>query len=110
MVEKFEEKTKDPERLKVRGYNLLNEEKQRKQFTSQLPKLELDLASLADEYRKANGGREFTIKGLEYSEFIQVRRKLYTFVFLLPRFQQLSCFVCVCKNAKFKRLLLIFDV
>lgn len=69
----FEEKTKDPARFKVRGHNMLIEEKQRKVFNSQLPRLENELMHLAVEF--AEHGKEFTIHGLFWSEFIQRRKQ-----------------------------------
>lgn len=71
----FEEKTKDPARFKVRGYNMLAEEKQRKLFNSQLPKLENDLNIHAQEYATTNDRKEFTINGLYYIEFIQRKKQ-----------------------------------
>lgn len=71
----FEEKTKDPARFKVRGYNMLAEEKQRKLFNSQLPKLEEDLRVHADEYQNTNDRKEFTINGLFWSEYIQRKKQ-----------------------------------
>lgn len=73
----FEEKTKDPQRFKQRGYNMLEEEKQRKTFQNQLPKLEDELNQLAVEYRNTNGGQDFTIQGMKYNEFIHVKRVDY---------------------------------
>lgn len=71
----FEEKTKDPARFKVRGYNMLAEEKQRKLFNSQLPKLEEDLAQHAYEYANSNDRKEFEIGGLFWSEYIQRKKQ-----------------------------------
>lgn len=71
----FEEKTKDPARFKVRGYNMLAEEKQRKLFNSQLPKLEDDLTQHAHEYANSNDRKEFMIGGLFWSEFIQRKKQ-----------------------------------
>lgn len=67
---KFEEKTKDPNRFKIRGYNMLEEEKSRKAFNSQLPKLEEDIYRLAGEYEQMNGGVEFAVHGLNVAEFV----------------------------------------
>lgn len=66
----FEEKTKDPLRFKQRGYNMLEEEKQRKRFNNELPKLEEELKQLAEEYKQMNGDQEFTIFGSSFTDFI----------------------------------------
>ncbi len=71
----FEEKTKDPARFKVRGYNMLAEEKQRKAFNSQLPKLEEDLNVHAREFAETGDQKEFTIYGLFFSEYIQRKKQ-----------------------------------
>lgn len=54
---------------------MLVEEKQRKVFNNQLPKLEEDLAHFADEYAQTNDRKEFTINGLFWSEYIQRRKQ-----------------------------------
>lgn len=66
----FEEKTKDPMRFKQRGYSMLEEEKQRKKFNSELPKLEEELKQLASEYASMNGGQEFTVFGQSFADYI----------------------------------------
>ncbi|CAF1006146.1 unnamed protein product [Brachionus calyciflorus] len=66
----FEEKTKDPLRFKQRGYNMLEEEKQRKKFNNELPKLEEDLKKLALEYAEINGGQEFSVFGQSFTDYI----------------------------------------
>ncbi len=71
----FEEKTKDPARFKVRGYNMLAEEKQRKVFNSQLPKLEEDLNIHAREFAETGDKKAFTIYGLFFSEYIQRKKQ-----------------------------------
>ena len=68
-------KTKDPARFKIRGYNMLEEEKSRKNFQSQLPKLEEEIQKLASEYEQINGGQEYTVFGLPMTEFMH-RKKL----------------------------------
>jgi hypothetical protein len=73
----FEEKTKDPNRFKVRGYNGLEEEKARKQFQSQFPKLEDELKKHAEEYRKTNGGELFTVYGYQWNVYLDILRKDY---------------------------------
>lgn len=72
----FEEKTKDPNRFKVRGYNSLEEEKARKQFTKDFPKLEEELRRNAEEYSELNH-KEYTIYGYEWKEYLDVLRKDY---------------------------------
>ena len=54
---------------------MLVEEKQRKIFNNQLPKLEEDLTHFADEYAQTNDRKEFTIQGLFYLEFIQRKKQ-----------------------------------
>jgi hypothetical protein len=49
----FEKKTKDPERLKKRGYNMLSEEKERKTYSS-LPRLEDEIKKLSADYHELN--------------------------------------------------------
>ena len=71
----FEEKTKDPQRFKIRGYNMLEEEKSRKAFQTQLPKLEDEIQKLASDYESMNGGQEYTVFGLSMTEFMH-RKKL----------------------------------
>jgi len=66
----FEEMTKNPERLKQRGYNMLIEEKQRKTFNTALPKLEEDIQRLAAVYKEMNGGQLFKVFNDLYEEFI----------------------------------------
>ena len=66
----FEEKTKDPLRLKQRGYNMLTEEKERKTYNGALPKLEEDIQRLAAEYKETNGGQVFKIFNDSYDDYI----------------------------------------
>jgi hypothetical protein len=73
----FEEQTKDPNRFKVRGYNSLEEEKTRKQFTKEFPKLEDELRKYADEYKETNGGKIYTIYGNEWNVYLDLLRKDY---------------------------------
>lgn len=73
----FEEKTKDPSRFKVRGYNGAEEEKSRKQFQLQFPKLEDELKRLSDEYEKTNGGETFQIYGYEWNIYFEMLKKDY---------------------------------
>jgi len=70
----FEEKTKDPLRLKQRGYNMLVEEKERKTFNIALPKLEEDIKALAIEYQRMNEGQLFKIFNDSYDDFIYKKR------------------------------------
>ena len=70
----FEEKTKDPLRLKQRGYNMLEEERQRKAFNSALPKLEDELVGLAKEYERNTGGQVFMIYDDPFAEFIYKKK------------------------------------
>jgi hypothetical protein len=67
----FVETTKDPSRLTKRGYKMLEEEKQRKFFEKNLPKLEEELNHLAIEYSNMNGGKIYTIHGSYYADYIQ---------------------------------------
>jgi hypothetical protein len=53
----FCERTKDPARLKTRGYSLLNEANERTRFEKTLPKLEADITSLATQFSEINGGQ-----------------------------------------------------
>ena len=70
----FEEKTKDPLRLKQRGYNMLIEEKERKTYNTTLPKLEEEIKTLAAEYAEINGGQVFKIYNDPYDDFIYKKR------------------------------------
>ena len=72
----FEEKTKDPQRFKQRGYNMLEEERQRKVFKVQLPKLEEEITLHAAEYAEANQ-KPFCIYGMPYVEFIEHKKTTY---------------------------------
>lgn len=57
---------------------MLEEEKQRKVFNTQLPKLEEELTALTREYREMNGGGvEFTIYGLSFADFVHTKRVDY---------------------------------
>jgi protein regulator of cytokinesis 1 len=73
----FEEKTKDPQRFKQRGYNMLEEERQRKAFKIQLPKLEEDIVTHANEYAEAHDGQTFSIFGMSYQQFIEHKKTVY---------------------------------
>jgi protein regulator of cytokinesis 1 len=73
----FEEKTKDPQRFKQRGYNMLEEERQRKAFKIQLPKLEEDIVANANEYAEAHDGQSFCIFGMPYQQFIEHKKTVY---------------------------------
>jgi hypothetical protein len=70
----FDERTKDPARLKKRGYNMLEEEKQRKQFQTQMPKLEDEINKLAAEYEKMNA-KKFCINGIYYIDYISGKKQ-----------------------------------
>jgi hypothetical protein len=70
----FEEKTKDPLRLKQRGYNMLDEERQRKAFNSALPKLEDELVGLAKEYEENTGGHVFMVYDDAFADFIYKKK------------------------------------
>jgi hypothetical protein len=50
---------------------MLDEEKQRKNFEKNLPKLEEELSNLASEYSKMNGGKMYTIRGSHFADYIQ---------------------------------------
>ena len=67
----FVETTKDPNRLKTRGYNMLKEEKTRNLFEKNLPKLEDEVNRAAIEYTNMNGGKMYTIYGSYYADYIQ---------------------------------------
>lgn len=56
---------------------MLEEEKQRKTFNNQLPKLEEELHQLTAEYREMNGGVELTVFGLSFSDFVHTKRVDY---------------------------------
>lgn len=56
---------------------MLEEEKQRKTFNTQLPKLEEELNQLTNEYRELNGGTEFTVYGLSFTEYVHTKRVDY---------------------------------
>lgn len=55
----------------------MEEEKQRKTFQNQLPKLEEEVKNLVADYKQTNGGAEFTIYGLSFTEFIHTKRVDY---------------------------------
>jgi hypothetical protein len=73
----FEERTKDPNRFKTRGYNSLEEEKMRKQFTQQFPRLEDELARNAAEFESRNGGEAFMVHGVLWSDYLKTLRSDY---------------------------------
>lgn len=73
----FEERTKDPNRFKTRGYNSLDEEKMRKQFTQQFPRLEDELVRYAADYEARNGGDRFMVHGLLWSDYLKTLRSDY---------------------------------
>lgn len=56
---------------------MLEEEKQRKTFNNQLPKLEEELHQLTSEYREMNGGAEFTVFGFSFADFVHTKRVDY---------------------------------
>lgn len=56
---------------------MLEEEKQRKTFNNQLPKLEEELHQLTNEYREMNGGAEFTVFGLSFADYVHTKRVDY---------------------------------
>lgn len=72
----FEERTKDPLRFKVRGYNGFEEEKQRKRFQQSIPRLEDELKQLAQDYY-AKEGSQYTIYGQLWSQFINSLKENY---------------------------------
>lgn len=65
----FVETTKDPNRLKQRGYNTLTEEKKRKGFEKNLPKLELEIKQLAEQFEHIDR-KHYTIYGMNYEDYI----------------------------------------
>ncbi len=67
----FEEKSKDPNRFKQRGFNSLDEEKKRKHFHQNFPKLEKELTARTAEYEDRNGGEQFEIYGSHWKTYIQ---------------------------------------
>jgi predicted NodU family carbamoyl transferase len=71
----FEERTKDPNRFKTRGYYSLEEEKLRKQFNTQFPKLEEEIVKV-DEYEELNQVK-FAIYGHAWCEYIKQIKQTY---------------------------------
>jgi hypothetical protein len=66
----FNEHTKDPNRFKLRTFNGVEEEKSRKKFQTQLPKLEDEIKALIGQYRSITKV-EFTIYGEKWQEYIE---------------------------------------
>jgi protein regulator of cytokinesis 1 len=98
----FEEKTKDPQRFKQRGYNMLEEEKQRKVFKVQLPKLEEDIVTYANEYADAHGGEVFHVYGMSYTNFIEHKKTVYEESKLNERFVVFKSLFSKIKTRKIK--------
>jgi protein regulator of cytokinesis 1 len=101
----FEEKTKDPQRFKQRGYNMLEEERQRKVFKVQLPKLEDEIVQLAQEYTE-NCEKEFTVYGMNFMDFMNHKKQLYEESKLMERKEKQIMRDTIKKNeSKFGKLI-----
>lgn len=72
----FEERTKDPNRFKTRGYNSLQEEKLRKEFNTQFPKLENEIASKANEFEELNQSH-FSVYGFKWCDYVSQVKQSY---------------------------------
>lgn len=72
----FEEHTKDPNRFKLRTFNGVEEEKSRKKFQTQIPKLEDEIKALTNEYRQIKR-QEFTIYAQKWQEYIKAIKSEY---------------------------------
>lgn len=71
----FEKRANDPNRFSKRGGGLLQEEKERKKFSTRLPKVEKELEEEISNWEKDNDS-EFLLDGMKYMDYIkQVQQK-----------------------------------
>uniref|UniRef100_A0A182P1S9 Protein regulator of cytokinesis 1 n=1 Tax=Anopheles epiroticus TaxID=199890 RepID=A0A182P1S9_9DIPT len=70
----LENKSNDPTRYNNRGGKLLEEEKERRRISSQLPKIEAKLLEVCKQYEEENG-RKFTVYGTPVQELIEQQYK-----------------------------------
>ncbi|KAK0182683.1 hypothetical protein PV327_000795 [Microctonus hyperodae] len=69
-MKELQHRAEDPDRFHNRGGQLLAEEKMRKYFNKNLPKVEIELQSLMVDYETKHG-IPFTINGLTFEEYIK---------------------------------------
>lgn len=72
----FDKKASDPNRFRAKGYNSLQEEKQRKEFRIKFAKLEEELSVLTVNY-KACYNRDFSVKGQNINEYLNKVKSNY---------------------------------
>jgi Ni,Fe-hydrogenase I large subunit len=72
----FDKKASDPNRFRAKGYNSLQEEKQRKEFRLKFAKLEEELSVLASSYKTCYN-RDLSIKGQNISEYLSKIKNSY---------------------------------
>uniref|UniRef100_A0A182W9E4 Protein regulator of cytokinesis 1 n=1 Tax=Anopheles minimus TaxID=112268 RepID=A0A182W9E4_9DIPT len=70
----LENKSSDPTRYNNRGGKLLEEEKERRRISCQLPKIEAKLVEACKQYEQENG-RKFTVYGTGVEEMIEQQWK-----------------------------------
>lgn len=70
----LENKSSDPSRYNNRGGKLLEEEKERRRISCQLPKIEAKLLEACKQYEQENG-RKFTVYGTNMEEMIEQQWK-----------------------------------
>ncbi|XP_043467957.1 protein regulator of cytokinesis 1-like [Leptopilina heterotoma] len=69
-MKELDQRANDPDRFHNRGGQLLAEEKERKNTTKKLPKIEEQLLQATEEY-ESESGKLFTIKGLPVNEYLE---------------------------------------
>ncbi|XP_035895754.1 protein regulator of cytokinesis 1-like [Anopheles stephensi] len=70
----LENKSNDPTRYNNRGGKLLDEEKERRRISCQLPKIEAKLLEACKQYEEENG-RQFTVHGTAVQDLIEQQWK-----------------------------------
>ncbi|XP_040169136.1 protein regulator of cytokinesis 1-like [Anopheles arabiensis] len=73
-MQALENKSNDPTRYNNRGGKLLEEEKERRRISSQLPKIEAKLLEVCRQYEEEHG-RKFTVYGTPVQELIEQQWK-----------------------------------
>ncbi|XP_060519732.1 protein regulator of cytokinesis 1-like isoform X2 [Cylas formicarius] len=69
-VVELEDNATGPDRYKNRGGRLLQEEKERNKLSKMIPKIEEEIAELADNYQSRNNGTEFRTYGSTVQNYI----------------------------------------
>ena len=72
----FDKDHSDPLRFRQRNYSSLNEERGRKRYELELPKLQIQLEKAAKEFKDIEK-HEFTIFGEHFLQFIEAQKTLY---------------------------------